>query len=196
MEENCDGLVLCGGRSRRFPGRDKGLLPIGEENAAERAIRLLRPHCRRLFVSANRHLLRYAAIPDVAVMADRRSGYAGPLAALEALAAVGAAPRVLMLPCDLPALDARVPQLLLEALKRDPQLELVYASAGTEHQYLCAALRRGGLQGAAAQLKAGQHAVRAWLRGLRSAHVDVGPELAPGLCNANTPRDWPGHSAG
>ena len=191
MDKNCDGLVLCGGRSRRFAGRDKGLMPIGQENAAERALRLLRPHCSRLIVSANRHLQRYAAIPGVAVMSDRRSGHAGPLAALETLDAVGAAARILMLPCDLPALDPRVPGLLLHALDSDSQIDVVYARAGQEHQYLCAALRKDSLKQATALLNAGHHAVRRWLRETRSADLDIGPELASGLRNSNRPQDWP-----
>jgi len=187
----CDGLLLCGGLGRRAGGRDKGLLRVDGESAVARAATLLRPHCERLFVSANRHLDDYRReVPDARIVPDLRDGFPGPLAALEAAAAVVEAPLLLSLPCDLPLLDRQVPQLLLEALFAEPATQLVHASDGERPQYLCAALRRECLALAAGELDAGRHAVRDWLARLRRRALPLTPELQRGLRNFNDSADW------
>lgn len=188
---DCDGLVLAGGRGRRLGGRDKGLQPVAGATAAARAAGLLRPLCRQLYLSANRHLDAYAqTLPDARLLPDLRPGFPGPLAALEAAQAVPTAPLLLLLACDLPLLSPTVPALLLRELRDEADLDVVCAAAGDRAQYLCAALRRRALAAARWQLDAGEPAVHGWIAQLRHRALPLPPALAPGLRNFNSTADW------
>jgi molybdopterin-guanine dinucleotide biosynthesis protein A len=185
-----DGLVLCGGLGRRLGGLDKGLLPVGPHSAAEHALHLLRPLCRRLYISANRHHAFYEELDDSTLVADRRTGFPGPLAALEALQGHPLAPTLLVLPCDMPLLDRRVLHLLLQRLEDDAALDLVHARGGGRDHYLCAALRTRCLAGAAAHLDRRSHSVRGWLESLNVAPLETPTGLLDGLRNFNHREDW------
>jgi molybdopterin-guanine dinucleotide biosynthesis protein A len=196
------GLVLSGGQGRRLNGADKGLIALppgaaGARNAAAgqtaagRAVALLLPLCRRVFVSANRNLAQYRALPAT-VLPDLRPGFAGPLAGLEALAGAGdpAAEYLLLLPCDLPLLDPRVLHALQRGLLARPQCGAVYArGAGREH-YLCAAVRGSSLAAAGELLDRGRHAMRDWVAAINGTAVNIDAPLDAGLRNFNSAEDW------
>lgn len=188
---DCDGLVLSGGRGSRVGGRDKGLLPVGNVSAAERAVALLRPHCRRILISANRNLDRYGKIADADIVVDRRGEYLGPLAALEAAGAEELAPFLLILPNDLPRLNPKLPGQLLKYLRSDTTgTELVYASDGNRAQYLCACARSACLTGIGELLERGEHRVREWLVTLRTHEMLFPAADDPGLQNFNKDDQW------
>ena len=167
-----EGLVLCGGAGRRAGGRDKGLLKYAGEPMASRIARQLRPLCARILISANRHREEYLRLGLGPVIGDRRPGFAGPLAGLEAALAQLRGRRLLVLPCDVPLVDAAVVRRLLETLKAAPELDAVYARTADREHYLCAALQRRALASLPAYLDRGQRSVRAWLATLRT-HTEL-----------------------
>lgn len=186
-----EGLILCGGAGSRVDGRDKGLLDAGDgEPAVLHAARLLRPLCSRVFVSANRNRRRYAALAIGPVLVDLREDFAGPLAGLEAAAAVMKSDRLLLLPCDLPDLSPQVPRVLLSRLAVAANCDAVYARAAGHGHYLVACLRRRAVATAGAALDQGRGAVRGWLASLEAEAVDFSGDVAATFVNRNRPVDW------
>jgi molybdopterin-guanine dinucleotide biosynthesis protein A len=100
--------VLVGGHSRRM-GRDKARLKVGGTALAERLLRLVRPLVGRVVLCGDRPDLSDLGVE---VVSDRRPGQ-GPLAGLEAALQAAQVPWVLLLACDLAALDAATLRLLL-----------------------------------------------------------------------------------
>ncbi len=192
MNEAVEGLILCGGTGSRLGGRDKGLIPYAGRTAVECVAETLRPLCSRLLISANRNLERYEALGIGTVFADRRDGFQGPLAALEAAAGHSQAPLLLVLPCDIPEVSTDLVGRLLEALTADPQCDVVHAATGSDSHYLCAALRSACLAGVSARLDRGERAVRHWLAGLQVQRQLFTGRHAAELRNLNQPQDWPG----
>ena len=90
--------VLAGGQSRRM-GRDKALLPLGDQTLIERVIAAARPLACPCFIVGDPATYAHLGLP---VHPDRHPGL-GPLGGLHtALGATGAP--VLLLACDLPFL--------------------------------------------------------------------------------------------
>lgn len=188
-----EGLVLCGGAGRRAGGRDKGLLKYAGEPMASRVARPLRPLCARILISANRHREEYLRLGLGPVIGDRRPGFAGPLAGLEAALAQLRGARLLVLPCDVPLVDAAVVRRLLETLKAAPELDAVYARTADREHYLCAALQRRALASLPAYLDRGQRSARAWLATLRTRTELFTGAQAASLRNFNAGVDGDAH---
>ncbi len=77
------GCVLAGGQSRRMGGEEKALLSLGGQPMLTRIIERLRPQVGPLILNANGDTARYSpfALP---VVPDNITGFAGPLAGVEA----------------------------------------------------------------------------------------------------------------
>ena len=190
-EQPCDGLILSGGRGTRVGGRDKGFMSRNGVTGVQQAVDLLRPMCHTLYVSANRNLEQYAAIPGITVLRDLRGDFPGPLAALEAAANMPLSPLLLILPNDMSGLSPEVPiQLLAQLSDSGGAVDIVYASDGVRDQFLCACVQSRCLRGAGDLLDRGEHRVSKWIATLRSEvrifeHLDEA-----GLVNRNRAEDW------
>lgn len=170
------GVVLAGGRSLRM-GRDKALLMRGGMTLLDRAIGLLRDAgAREVLVSGDRPM--HAGIPDL----GQRAGPVGGIAAVLPHCGDGT---ILVVPVDMPALDAAALRPLIDAL--------VAASAAhyTAHPLPWAARVDDRLRSAVERL------LRDVPDGpsMRALHAAVdGAELTPPdpsrLRNVNTPTDW------
>jgi molybdopterin-guanine dinucleotide biosynthesis protein A len=190
LKERPVGLVLAGGAGRRLGGRDKGLLAYGDGPAAKHAVATLARLCGPVFVSANRNLDAYERLAPGRVLRDRRAGYPGPLAAIEALSRVGVEGDVLVLPCDMPGVLPGVYEELLRVLDSEPALDATYAATSERTHFLVTALRGRVLAGVTPQLDRGQRTVRTWLATLRARPVRFAGSEADSLHNRNTPQDW------
>lgn len=180
----CSGIVLCGGRGSRCAGRDKGLLRRGGRPLVLAAVQSLAPYVVRVWISANRHRSRYAALGLVAVP-DRWPGFRGPLAGVASALFHVTTPYAFILPCD----DPGVPPDLMPRLWRGLRLhgaDICVASCGGRLFPLHAVMKtrlRGSLAG---YLNSGDAGVQHWLAGQRWTAV----RLAGGsLSNLNTTGD-------
>jgi len=77
------GCILAGGQSRRMGGGDKTLKRLGDRPMLDHVIDRLAAQVPSLFLNANGDPKRLAAF-GLPVVADRITGYAGPLAGLSA----------------------------------------------------------------------------------------------------------------
>ncbi len=77
------GCVLAGGQSRRMGGQEKALLLLGGQTMLERIVGRIRPQVGPLILNANGDAARYSPL-DLPVVADNITGFAGPLAGVEA----------------------------------------------------------------------------------------------------------------
>lgn len=116
----CSILLLAGGRGQRMGGRDKGLLEWHGRPLIEHLHALTRPLTNDLIVSCNRNPERYAAYADRLVH-DDTPDFPGPLAGIRAGLAVARHPWLLVLPCDVPQIDAQLLQAMLQAAARHPE---------------------------------------------------------------------------
>lgn len=105
------GLVLAGGRSRRF-GQDKALLRLGSETLLERTIHTLLTVTREIVVVGPRTGLVFPA--RVRAVPDEQPG-AGPLVALLTGLRACRHPLAMVVSCDLPFLNPALMALLLDA---------------------------------------------------------------------------------
>ena len=124
-------VILAGGRSRRM-GRDKAMLPIGEETFLTRLIRTYREKFP-VFVSVS--AADRFPHPDADELVDLRPGM-GPLAGLEAAFLKTDADLVFLTATDLPFGNVKLAELLLECIgdrdaclirRRDGGLEPAFA---------------------------------------------------------------------
>lgn len=115
-------------------GADKGLMPIAGQPAVRHLQQRLQPPLLR--VSANRHVADYQLL-GITPVPDRRPGFCGPLAGLEALLYAADDTPAVLVPCDMPWLPANLPVRLLSLL--DARGTVVVAHDGEQLQPLCLA---------------------------------------------------------
>lgn len=185
------GLILCGGKGTRAGGIDKGLQRIHGAPAVIHAARLLEPVCGEILISANRNQERYRALEIGRVMQDLRGDFPGPLAGIEAAAHASNHHILVILPCDMPYLPAEVPGKLVDALKADEGLDLVYARTARDAHYLCAALRTRCAGFITTSLEQGRYAVKDCFAQLRGKSLLFDKAASEGFRNLNHREDWP-----
>lgn len=186
------GLLLCGGRSSRM-GQDKALLqlkgPLGAESLLQRGLRLLREAgCGGVWLSGD--YPGFAAIPDDPAWRGR-----GPLAGIASALQRYPEARWLILPVDMPGMDAP----LLRALARQGAAHPV--GCGVQGSQFPLLLQPGALPVLKTLLGSGErrdYAVQALLHQLDLplfAADQLLPDMAPEallrtLGNTNTPEEW------
>ncbi|EFQ64532.1 molybdopterin-guanine dinucleotide biosynthesis protein A [Pseudomonas fluorescens WH6] len=115
----CSILLLAGGRGQRMGGEDKGLLQWRGQPLIAHLQRLTRPLTDDLIISCNRNHDRYAPYADQLV-SDDSPDFPGPLAGIRAGLAAARHPHLLVLPCDVPALDVQLLNALRDTGQRNP----------------------------------------------------------------------------
>jgi len=106
------GVVLAGGRSTRMGGRNKAFAAVGGEPIVARAVRVLRSLFPEVVVATN-DPGRFRHLGDVRLVSDHFP-HRGPLAGVHAAMGVASHPYVFVVACDMPGLDARTIEYLLE----------------------------------------------------------------------------------
>lgn len=120
----CSILLLSGGRGQRMGGQDKGLLEWRGQPLIAHLQRLVRPLTDDLIISCNRNHDRYAPYADQLV-SDDSPDFPGPLAGIRAGLAAARHAHLLILPCDVPQMDARLLAELRETAQRNPSLPVM-----------------------------------------------------------------------
>jgi len=114
-------LILAGGRGSRMGHVDKGLQPFRGATMVQHVLERLAPQVGSVAINANQNLAAYAASgapgAPVPVWPDETTGFAGPLAGLEAGMRHCTTPYLLSAPCDSPFLPADLAARLFDALQ-------------------------------------------------------------------------------
>lgn len=116
----CSILLLAGGRGQRMGGRDKGLIEWQGAALIEHLHRLTRPLTDDLIISCNRNIDRYARYADRLVQ-DDDTDFNGPLAGIRAALPLARHRWLLILPCDVPLVDAALLRALREKASEYPE---------------------------------------------------------------------------
>jgi molybdopterin-guanine dinucleotide biosynthesis protein A len=172
--------VLAGGRGARMGGADKAWVHHRGTPLLQSALAAFAGVGGERLVSARAADPRHDALGVRAVF-DRRSGFAGPLAGLEALAAGCATPWLLTVPVDI---DGVPPGLALRLWQARGENGAVVADAGGLQPLLAlwrVAALRPALQAAFA---AGHAAARDLVAALALPVLDLAPQR---LANLNSP---------
>ena len=178
--------VLAGGQSRRM-GRDKALLPLGDQTLIERILAVARPLGDPRIIIGDPTTYAHLGLP---IHPDRHSGL-GPLGGLHTALSTTAAP-VLLLACDLPFLTSAFLRHLVS--RRGPHQAVVPHST-TGLQPLCALYEPSCLAAVDAAIQAGRLGMRDLLSNLSLDIVrekDWRPYDERGLlfANLNSPAEY------
>ncbi|MFC0135085.1 molybdenum cofactor guanylyltransferase [Massilia eurypsychrophila] len=114
--EQISALILAGGRGSRMGHVDKGLQPFQGATMVAHVLERLAPQVGAIAINANQNLARYEAF-GVPVWPDETTGFAGPLAGLEAGMRHCATPYMVTAPCDSPFLPRDLAARLFHALQ-------------------------------------------------------------------------------
>jgi len=175
-----DGLLVAGGRSRRFGG-DKRRAPLGATTLAERSLALLRSCADGDVFVAGRGAFDH---PVGAIFVADAAANAGPLGGI-----VGALSRarfgLVVLPCDAPLLRRDTLTAVVRLGRRRHRSVVVRSRRGIEP--LVAFYPRSALPFLAAALREGNRALHRLLPRLRALEVEAGD--ARELHNVNRPGD-------
>ncbi len=114
--EQISALILAGGRGSRMGHVDKGLQPFRGTTMVQHVLERLAPQVGSVSINANQNLAAYAAF-GVPVWPDQTTGFAGPLAGLEAGLRQCSTPYLVSAPCDSPFLPADLASRLFDALQ-------------------------------------------------------------------------------
>lgn len=198
MKANAEltGLVLCGGNSRRM-GTDKAVLDLGGRALLSRAVELLRPLTREVFLATGA-VDRYADIGCRCVHDSVVGG--GPLAGLASGLAAAETPWVFLLACDMPRVDRELALALVEHARAD-ELDLCVLESERGLEPTCGVFHRRCLPAIEEALAAGRRRMNSFWKGtaedgrpLRAGTLRPGDSnaLDPGVdraVNLNTPEE-------
>ncbi len=174
--------VLAGGRGQRLGGRDKAWVLHHNKTLLQHTLSAFPGGYAERLVSAREDDARFDRMGLRAVF-DQRPGFAGPLAALEALCAACTTPWLLSVPVDVQRIPDDLPDALRGAVARDG----VVVKDATGLQPLIGLWRTAALQAAVSDLlEAGESAAHRLVSRLDLARMDISPRL---LANLNTPDD-------
>lgn len=183
MRPTITGVVLAGGEGRRMGGVDKGLQLYQGRTLTAHVLERLRPQVDRVMISANRNLEAYRAF-GCPVVTDTTSGFAGPLAGLQAALACIDTPLLLCAPCDSPRLPPDLARRLGSALQDGSAGLAVPRAGGQVHRAFCLARRELAPQ-LDAFLAAGGRRLGAWHAEVCAVEVDF-DDVVDAFDNINT----------
>lgn len=132
----CSILLLAGGRGQRMGGQDKGLLQWRGQPLIAHLQRLTRPLTDDLIISCNRNHELYAPYADQLV-SDDSPDFPGPLAGIRAGLVAARHQHLLILPCDVPNIDARLLADLRELSSRNPLVPVMVRQGEFWEPLLC-----------------------------------------------------------
>lgn len=132
----CSILLLAGGRGQRVGGQDKGLLEWQGQPLIAHLHQLARPLTDDLIISCNRNHERYALYADQQV-SDDNPDFPGPLAGIRAGLFAARHEHLLILPCDVPQIDARLLADLRATARRNRQLPVMVRQGDFWEPLLC-----------------------------------------------------------
>ena len=187
---NLSTLLLAGGQGSRLGGIDKGLVSFDGEPVAERLSRLLAQHGNEVLISCNRNADQSRQWADRLVR-DPQPDYPGPLLGILSAMRVASGSHLLVVPCDMPLLDAPLLQALIALASEHPE-QAIALQGGNQLQPLICILPLALLGALEQAWQAGQRSPRRWLIGQQVVTLTIAAD-DPRLLNANTRSQWHTH---
>lgn len=187
----CSILLLAGGRGQRMGGQDKGLVEWLGEPLIAHLQRKVRELTDDLIISCNRNRERYAPFADQLVV-DDESDFPGPLAGIRAGLKVAHHSHLLVLPCDVPRIDAALVQSMREAAQLQPEKPLMLRHDEHWEPLLCV-IPVALLPAFETAWNAGERSPGRVMRGLGATALQC-PDNDPRLANLNTPELLSSHN--
>ncbi len=178
------GLILAGGQGRRMGGVDKGLTPLRGRPMVAWVLERLAPQVAEIIINANQNLEQSRALGRP-VVSDAVTGFAGPLAGLQAGMQSARHAFVLTVPCDSPFLPADLARRLSSALDTDHS-DLAVAKTGNQPHPVFALARTALLPHLTAFLEGGGRKIDAWYASLKVIEVAF-DDQEQAFSNINTP---------
>lgn len=178
--------ILAGGRATRLGGADKAFAILQGVPLLARTLSVLGPGFAETLVSYNGPETRLEPWAALAV-SDRRSGFPGPLAGLEALLLAANCDWLLSLPVDLRDIPAGLPEGMLRAVPEGFDRGVVLVDADGLQPLVALWPVRRSLVAVQEALDARALAVHPLVKSLAFAAVDISPLQ---LGNLNLPSDF------
>ncbi|MFJ5257089.1 molybdenum cofactor guanylyltransferase MobA [Pseudomonas sp. NPDC088414] len=180
----CSILLLAGGRGQRMGGQDKGLIEWQGEPLIAHLHSKVRPLTADLIISCNRNRERYAAYADQLV-SDEQSDFPGPLAGILAGLRAARLSHLLVLPCDVPRIDAALLRDMRETASQFPEKPLMLRHDDHWEPLLCV-IPVALLPMFENAWSAGERSPGRVMRNLGATALQC-PDNDPRLANLNTP---------
>jgi molybdopterin-guanine dinucleotide biosynthesis protein A len=169
------GVILAGGLGTRMGGVDKGLQHLKQQALVVHVATRLAPQVGHLMINANRNADVYAAF-GYPLISDRITGFAGPLAGLQAALSAAETPLVVTAPCDSPYLPLDLVFRLHQALEAAHANLAIAKAGGRLHPVFC--LCRTSLRPALeTYLRGGGRKVAQWCSEMQALEVDFSDQL-------------------
>ncbi len=166
--EQISAVILAGGTGSRIGGA-KALQRLQDKPLLDWVLEAIRPQCDEILISANDDPSPYART-GCRVIADRITGYAGPLAGLQSAMHRASHRLIASVPCDTPFLPSNLIERLHVALESSGADAVVAEVAGRRQSAI--ALYRSRVQSELdAYLDEGERKVFAWQDGLQISAV-------------------------
>lgn len=185
----CTAAIIAGGDARRFDGRDKGALAIGEARIIDREIAVLREVADHLVIVAN-DPDRYRSL-GLPIVEDLVPG-AGALGGIYTAITLARDTPTLVVACDMPFLSAGFLRHLAIAGR---EVDVAIPRTAEGYEPLCASYSRACADPIRRRIDAGALTVSGLLSDVRVR--EIGPEeIAPYdpdgtlFFNVNTPDDY------
>ena len=185
----CTAAIIAGGQARRFGGRDKGELAIGDARIIDRQIAVLREVADHLVIVAH-EADRYRSL-GLPVFEDLVPG-AGALGGIYTAITVAPDPQTLVVACDMPFLSVPFLRHLANA---GCDVDLAIPRTADGYQPLCASYSRSCADPIRRRLEVGALKVLALLSDVQVREIgpdDIAPYDPDGMLffNVNTPNDY------
>ena len=182
-------VVLCGGKSTRMSGVDKGLIELDGKPMIAHTLEKLSPFFSRLVISANQNTARYGAL-CYEVIRDETTD-TGPLAGILSAMRHVSTNYLLVSPCDTPLITGEFSQRLIETVSQSAGgagAEIYVAHDGIHLQMLHALfdLTSGNLECSLENYLKNDRKVQIWYEQNQFIPVDCS-DIAQDFLNINTP---------
>jgi molybdopterin-guanine dinucleotide biosynthesis protein A len=193
VRESICGLILAGGASQRFGGRDKGLQILAGRALVDHVLERLAPQVSQVLLSANRNTFAYERA-GVRVLADLALGLGegppppgeqGPLGGLRAAWAATTHSWIALCPVDAPLLAPDLVSRLASARQGSDTAVVCRTREGPEP--LFALVHRSTEPALVQRLMVGERAAQGFWRAVGARELDCS-DIAESFANVNTPQ--------
>ena len=156
-----DLVILAGGQARRMNGINKVLQKFDDQIQLIKIHKQLRQQVTKVWINSHRDYSIYQKIiPSIHCYQDDQSGFLGPLMGMKSAWANVQADYVLFIPCDVTYIPPNIVAKLHQALSKNEDSEVAYASINGVALYPFCLLKRSSLTTLIAHLEQKQRSLK------------------------------------